>query len=71
MDLVIKELDKNNNRCNICESGIYSDIIIEKSLICNDCYKKITDITIDDFEYNFYKNKVKNWISNKYKLDMR
>lgn len=71
MDLVIKELDKNNNKCNICESGIYSDIIIEKSLICNDCYKKITDITIDDFEYNFYKNKVKNWISNKYKLDMR
>lgn len=70
MDLIIKEVDKNN-KCNICESEIDNDIIIEKALICKNCHKGITNITVDDFNYDFYKNKIKNWILKKYKLDKR
>lgn len=71
MDLLIMGFDKNINRCNICESEIYSDIIISKSLLCQECHEKITNTTVEDFEYNHYKNKIKNWLSRKYKLDMR
>lgn len=70
MKLRIKELDKNNE-CNICKSESYNDIIIEKSFICNTCYENITSLIIDDFEYYFYKDKIKNWLSNKYKIDKR
>lgn len=70
MDLGIKELDKNN-KCNVCKSEPYDDIIISKSLMCNTCYKNINNLTVDDFEYYFYKDKIKNWLSNKYKIDMR
>lgn len=70
MDLVIKELDKNNE-CNICKSEAYNDIIISKSLMCNTCYENINNLTVDDFDYYFYKNKIKNWLSNKYKIDMK
>ena len=68
MDLGIKELDKNN-KCNVCKSERYDDIIISKSLMCNTCYENINKLTVDDFEYYFYKDKIKNWLSNKYKID--
>ena len=67
MNLVMKELDKNN-KCNICENEVSSDIIIDKRLMCNNCYKKIENLTVRDFEYYFYKNKIKKLLSNKYKI---
>ncbi|MDZ7548371.1 hypothetical protein GNF67_16795, partial [Clostridium perfringens] len=45
---------------------IYSDIIIEKSLLCQCCHRKISTITVDDFEYDYYKDKVKEGLCSKY-----
>lgn len=66
MDLLIKGIDINENKCIVCGKEVYSDIIIEKSLLCQCCHKKISNTTIDDFQYGYYKNKVKNWLSSKY-----
>jgi Inhibitor of sigma-G Gin len=69
MDLLIKEIDKNENKCMICRNEIYSDIIINKSLLCYKCYDYISLLSVDDFEYNYYKNKIKVWIK-KYNLNI-
>lgn len=66
MDLLIKGIDINENKCIICRKEIYSDIIIEKSLLCQCCHRKISTITVDDFEYDYYKDKVKEWLCSKY-----
>ncbi|ASW42110.1 sigma factor G inhibitor Gin [Clostridium isatidis] len=70
MDLLIKGIDNNENKCIICGKEIYSDIIINKSLVCNSCYDNISLLNVDDFEYNYYKNKIKVWLKRKYKINI-
>lgn len=33
MDLLIKGIDKNENKCKVCGKEVYSDIIIEKLIM--------------------------------------
>ncbi len=68
MDLLIKGIDKNENKCKVCGNEIYSDIIIEKSLLCQYCNNKISNISVDDFEYDYYKEKVKDWLLSNYNI---
>lgn len=66
MDLLIKGIDINENKCKVCGNQVYSDIIIEKSLVCEYCNKVISNISVDNFEYEYYKNKVKEWLFTNY-----
>ena len=66
MDLLIKGIDKNENKCKVCGKEVYSDIIIEKSLLCHYCNDKISTMTVDDFEYNFYKDRIREWLLSNY-----
>ena len=59
MDLLIKGIDKNENKCKVCGKEVYSDIIIEKSLLCHYCNDKISTMTVDDLEYNFYIDRIR------------
>lgn len=68
MDLLIKGIDKNENKCKVCGKEVYSDIIIEKSLLCQYCNNKISNISVEDFEYDYYKEKVKCWLLSNYNI---
>lgn len=69
MDLLIKGIDKNENKCIICGKEIASGII-NKRLLCNSCLDDISLLNIEDFEYNYYKNKIKVWLKRKYNLNI-
>lgn len=47
------------NICIICRKEKYDGIIIGRSLVCNKCHEKILNITVDNIEYDFYKDKIK------------
>lgn len=66
MDLLIKGIDNNENKCKVCGNEIYSDIIIEKGIVCEYCNKAISNISVDNFEYEYYKNKIKDWLFTNY-----
>ena len=69
MNLKIKTIDNGKNKCKVCSKEIYKDdIIINRSLLCHECNKRISSIDLDDMEYNFYKEKIKKWLLSKYNL---
>lgn len=69
MNLKIKTIDNEKNKCSVCSKEIYEDdIIISRRLLCHECNKIISNINLDDIEYNFYKQKIKNWLLSKYNL---
>lgn len=70
MELEIKTIDNNKNKCKVCSKKIYiDDIIIKRSLFCHECYNKISKININDIEYIFYKERIKSWLLSRYNLN--
>ena len=70
MMLMNKSIDESKNKCVVCSKSLQlNDIIIIKSLLCYNCYGIISNVNIDDLEYEFYKNKIKKWLLEKYKFD--
>lgn len=61
MEIKIKgiKIGVEENICYICRKENENGIMIGKSLICNKCEKVIVNIHIEDIEYDFYKNKIK------------
>ncbi|MGL5380161.1 sigma factor G inhibitor Gin [Clostridium sp.] len=61
MNIKSKEINNvdEKNICIICRKEKYDGIIIGRSLVCNTCHEKILNTTVDNVEYEFYKNKVK------------
>lgn len=53
------EIGMEENLCYICRKESENGIMIGKSIICNKCKKEISNIGIEDIEYDFYKNKIK------------
>lgn len=47
------------NICYICRKERENGIMIGKSLICKECENEIINMDIDNIEYNFYKNRIK------------
>lgn len=68
MNLKIKTIDNGKNKCKVCSKEIYDDIIRNRSLLCHECNKRISNIDLEDIEYSFYKEKIKNWLLSKYNL---
>ncbi|MDV4152266.1 sigma factor G inhibitor Gin [Clostridium sp. AL.422] len=69
MKLENKTIDNDKNKCVVCSKGIYiDDIIINRSLFCHECYDIISNININDIEYDFYKERIKTWLLSKYNL---
>ncbi|MGG7143848.1 sigma factor G inhibitor Gin [Clostridium nigeriense] len=69
MNLNIKSIDYEKNKCSVCGKKIYEDdIIINRRLLCHECNEIISNIDLDNIEYNFYKQKIKQWLLSKYNL---
>ena len=70
MNFKIKTIDNNKNKCKVCSKEMcIGDIIKEINLFCHDCYKVISNITVDDVEYSYYKTRIKSWLLSKYNLN--
>ena len=69
MKIKNKSIDNDKNKCKVCSKEIYiDDIIIKRSLFCHNCYNIISEININDIEYDFYKERIKIWLLSKYNL---
>ena len=69
MELKIKTIDNNKNKCRVCSKEIcIDDIIINRNLFCHECYNIICNININDIEYIYYKERIKSWLLSKYNL---
>ena len=69
MKIKNKSIDNDKNNCKVCSKEIYiDDIIIKRSLFCHNCYNIISEININDIEYDFYKERIKIWLLSKYNL---
>jgi hypothetical protein len=51
---------KNNNSCCVCASQETDGIKINRSVICEDCEKKLVNTLPTDPDYDQYLNTVKN-----------
>ena len=69
MDLKNKTIDENKNKCKVCSKELcLGDIITKESLLCHGCYDIISNIEVNDIQYEFYKENVKKWLLRKYNL---
>lgn len=69
MKLKNKTIENDKNKCMVCSKEIYiDDIIIKGSLFCHECYNIISQIDVNDMEYDFYKERIKAWLLSKQNL---
>ena len=69
MNVKYKEIYYYKNKCKVCSKEIsIDDIIIRRSLFCHECYNRISQVSIKDIEYIYYKEKLKSWLLSKYNL---
>lgn len=69
MNLINKSIDESKSKCIICRKGLnLNEMIAIESLLCHNCYDIISTIKVDDIEYDFYKERIKKGLLNKYKL---
>ncbi|MBE6053737.1 MAG: hypothetical protein E7212_07450 [Clostridium sartagoforme] len=69
MEIRNKSIDSSKNKCVACSKEIYiDDIIIKRSLFCHKCNNIISELNINDIEYDFYKERIKRWLVGKYNL---
>ncbi|MBD7914342.1 hypothetical protein H9660_04200 [Clostridium sp. Sa3CUN1] len=69
MYLINKSIDESKNKCMTCRKELnLGGIIANESLLCHNCYDIISRIKVNDLEYDFYKERIKIGLLNKYKL---
>lgn len=68
MNILVKEIDALENRCFICKDKMES--LKEDKLLCMDCYNILHEIKVNDFKYDFYKDKIKDWIFSNYDVSL-
>ena len=67
MEIITEELQKQggiymeklNKSCFICEASDWDGIILNGERICKACEEKIMNTTVNDRNYNIYKDKIK------------
>ncbi|GAB6168924.1 hypothetical protein JCM1393_13840 [Clostridium carnis] len=70
MNIKPKEIYKydNKNQCIICRKEKDNGIIIAKRLLCQSCYNKIANCSIEDANYKFYVDKIKENLISKFNI---
>ena len=69
MYLINKSIDESKSKCMVCRKDLNLNEMIDiRSLLCHNCYDIISTIKVDDMEYDFYKERIKTGLLNKYKL---
>lgn len=69
MNFINKSIDENKNKCIICRKGLNLNEVIDiERLLCHNCYDIISTIKVNDIQYDFYKERIKTGLLNKYKL---
>jgi len=70
MNIENKTIDNDENKCRVCGKKIsINDIIISKGLFCHECNNSISQISNDDMEYIYYKERIKKWLVSKYNFN--